>query len=148
MIMELLVQQRYMMRNEERFVLSKKQDLTVLEVLIIQSARQCWISVMKWGLSLWMNCLICGRFIKTAMILPLHFLDEWEKVTTVMVNKDYNHPCVAIYSIGNEISELGTTRGVEISRMLCKKLHELDDTRFTTCGVNGLNAAGADYLKL
>lgn len=72
----------------------------------------------------------------------LHFFDEWEKVTTRMVSKDYNHPCVAMYSIGNEISELGTKQGVEISKMLCRKLHELDNTRFTTCGVNGLNAAG------
>ena len=32
---------------KESFVLSKKQDLTVLEVLIIQSARQCRIFVMK-----------------------------------------------------------------------------------------------------
>ena len=31
----------------------------------------------------------------------------------VYKRQDYNHPCVAIYSIGNEISELGTTRGVE-----------------------------------
>lgn len=78
----------------------------------------------------------------------LHFLDEWEKVTTGMVNKDYNHPCVAFYSIGNEISELGTKRGVEISKMLCEKLHELDDTRFTTCGVNGLNAAGTRLFDI
>lgn len=85
---------------------------------------------------------------KNSHDFALHFLDEGEKVTTRMVNKDYNHPCVAIYSIGNEISELGTTRGVEISRMLCKKLHELDDTRFTTCGVNGLNAAGARLFEI
>lgn len=78
----------------------------------------------------------------------LHFLDEWEKVTTRMVSKDYNHPCVAMYSIGNEISELGTRHGVEISQMLCEKLHQLDDTRFTTCGVNGLNAAGTRLFEI
>lgn len=78
----------------------------------------------------------------------LHFLDEWEKVTVRMVSKDYNHPCAVIYSIGNEIPELGTKRGVEISKMLCEKLHELDNTRFTTCGVNGLNAAGARLFDI
>ena len=55
----------------------------------------------------------------------------------------YNHACVILYSVGNEIQEIGTERGAEINRMLCNAFKELDATRFTTNGMNALNAAGA-----
>lgn len=59
-----------------------------------------------------------------------------------MVDKDYNHPSVVIYSVGNEIQEAGTKHGSWINRMLCNSFHELDNTRFTTNALNGLNCAG------
>ena len=65
------------------------------------------------------------------------FEDVWD-----MVEKDYNHPSVIIYSVGNEIQEAGTKQGAWINRMLCNKFHELDNTRYTTNALNGLNCAG------
>ncbi len=59
-----------------------------------------------------------------------------------MVDKDYNHPSVVIYSVGNEIQEAGTKQGAWINRSLCNRFHELDHTRFTTNALNGLNCAG------
>lgn len=59
-----------------------------------------------------------------------------------MVEKDYNHPSVVIYSVGNEIQEAGTKQGSWINRFLCNKFHELDATRYTTNALNGLNCAG------
>ena len=59
-----------------------------------------------------------------------------------MVEKDYNHPSVVIYSVGNEIQEAGTKQGSWINRFLCNKFHELDHTRYTTNALNGLNCAG------
>ena len=59
-----------------------------------------------------------------------------------MVAKDYNHPSVVMYSIGNEIQEAGTKQGSWINRFLCNKVHELDSTRYTTNALNGLNCAG------
>lgn len=71
-----------------------------------------------------------------------HFSECWEQVAERMVAKDYNHPCVVLYSIGNEISEAGSDAGAAIGRKMCNKLHELDSTRFTTMGQNGLMSAG------
>lgn len=71
------------------------------------------------------------------------FLDECDTMITKMVNKDYNHACVIMYSVGNEIQEIGTDRGAEINRQLCNKFKQLDPTRYTTNGMNALNAAGA-----
>ena len=59
-----------------------------------------------------------------------------------MVEKDYNHPSVVIYSVGNEIQEAGTKQGAWINRMPRNKFHELDNTRYTTNALNGLNCAG------
>lgn len=66
----------------------------------------------------------------------------WEEVVAKMVAKDYNHPSVILYSAGNEISEAGSENGSKTNRHICNKFHELDATRFTTNGLNGLMAAG------
>lgn len=70
------------------------------------------------------------------------FKEEAPKWIHHMVNKDYNHPSVVIYSVGNEIQEAGTKQGSWINRSLCNRFHELDATRFTTNALNGLNCAG------
>ena len=53
-----------------------------------------------------------------------------------MVERDYNHPSVIMYSIGNEVSEPGTARGLEDTREMVDLFHELDDTRLVTGGFN------------
>ncbi len=72
----------------------------------------------------------------------LHFEECWEQVAEQMVEKDYNHPAVILYSSGNEITEAGSDAGAAINRKICNKLHELDHTRYTTMGLNGLMTAG------
>lgn len=53
-----------------------------------------------------------------------------------MVEKDYNHPSVVMYSIGNEVSETAQKRGIRLCRELTESLHALDSTRPVTCGIN------------
>ncbi len=65
----------------------------------------------------------------------------WEQEVVRMVEKDKNHPCVVLYSSGNEILDLGRETGGRLNRKICNKFHELDSTRFTTTGINGLIAA-------
>ena len=70
----------------------------------------------------------------------LYFPDWWERDVEAMVHKDFNHPCVILYSAGNEIPEAGTAKGAEWNRKILDKIHSLDDTRFTTNAVNGMLA--------
>ena len=72
----------------------------------------------------------------------LYFQEWWEKDVTAMVKKDYNHPSVILYSVGNEIPEIGTDHGAKTCHDLCAKIRELDDTRFTLASINGVFAAG------
>lgn len=53
-----------------------------------------------------------------------------------MVERDFNHPSVILYSIGNEVSEPGTERGLEDTREMVELFHQLDDTRLVTGGFN------------
>lgn len=53
-----------------------------------------------------------------------------------MVDKDYNHPSVIMYSTGNEVSETAQKKGIKLCGELTKRLHELDSTRPVTCGIN------------
>ena len=65
-----------------------------------------------------------------------YFADWWQQDLTDMVEKDYNHPCVILYSTGNEVSETAQKKGIALTRQLTDFLHQLDDTRPVTCGVN------------
>lgn len=69
------------------------------------------------------------------------FMKDWPNLCEAIVAKDYNHPSVILYSIGNEIQEAGTPHGAVIGRRLVKRLKELDATRLTTNSVNLMMAA-------
>lgn len=72
----------------------------------------------------------------------LYFPTWWEKDVEAMINKDYNHPSVIIYSIGNEIPDIGAKDGAKWGRKIADKIRELDPTRFTTNSVNGMLYVG------
>ncbi|MBC7320158.1 DUF4982 domain-containing protein, partial [bacterium] len=55
-----------------------------------------------------------------------------------MIDKDYNHPSVIIYSIGNEIPDIGNMHGAVWAREIAEYIRSLDKTRYITSGVNGL----------
>ncbi len=64
------------------------------------------------------------------------FRDNWEYDTEALVSRDYNHPSVILYSIGNEVSEPGSEEGLAMERKIIDRMHLLDDTRPLTCGIN------------
>ena len=65
------------------------------------------------------------------------FFDQfWKQDMTDMVDKDYNHPCVILYSTGNEVAETAQPRGIALAGEMTRLLHSLDSTRPVTCGIN------------
>lgn len=73
---------------------------------------------------------------KTTLDYSHRFLENWEKDVEAMVSKDYSHPSVIMYSIGNEVTEPYTEKGVEMAKTLVETFHRLDATRPTTAGIN------------
>ena len=74
------------------------------------------------------------------------FNEWWKQDLTDMVDKDYNHPCVIMYSSGNEVAETARPKGIALAKEMTEFLHRLDSTRPVTCGINiffnFLNAIG------
>lgn len=60
---------------------------------------------------------------------------RWREDLKILVDRDFNHPCVVMYSTGNEVSETAQKRGIELTGEMTEYLHTLDD-RPVTCGVN------------
>lgn len=78
------------------------------------------------------------------------FENDWKFTIKRMVDKDYNHPSVVMYSLGNEIPECGENHGIELGTEMAEYLKEYDSTRYVTEAVNGIFAAGnhiGDILK-
>ena len=74
---------------------------------------------------------------KVAFDYSLDFEDWWERDLEALVANGVNHPSVIMYSIGNEIAETATPRGIELNRRMARRTRELDPTRPVTNGING-----------
>lgn len=64
------------------------------------------------------------------------FWANYESDLRSMICKDYNHPSVIMYSIGNELTEAGQQKGIELAAKMRNMIREIDNTRPVTCGVN------------
>lgn len=65
-----------------------------------------------------------------------YMLNWWETDLKEMVEKDYNHPSVIMYSTGNEVAETAQKKGIRLTGNMTKYLHKLDGTRPVSCGIN------------
>ena len=63
----------------------------------------------------------------------LYFKEWYEKDLINFINRDKNHPCVILWSIGNEVHGMNEAT----TRHLQDLVHQLDPTRCVTCGIQG-----------
>lgn len=73
---------------------------------------------------------------KTVNDYASEFPQWWAADLAALVAKDVNHPSVVMYSLGNEIAEVGTPHGAVLARALAEHVRALDPTRPVTNGVN------------
>ncbi|MHA6526062.1 glycoside hydrolase family 2 TIM barrel-domain containing protein [Tessaracoccus sp. G1721] len=73
---------------------------------------------------------------KTPYDYAAEFPQWWAEDLEAMVAKDRNHPSVIMYSIGNEIAEVGTPHGARWARRMAELVRALDPTRLVTNGIN------------
>ncbi|WEV70482.1 DUF4982 domain-containing protein [Lactobacillus sp. ESL0785] len=78
----------------------------------------------------------------------LNFSSDWHNDVAAMAKKDFNHPSVILYSIGNEIPEIATDQGLKICEQINSLIKKLDDTRYTLAAINGMYTVGTDLLKI
>lgn len=84
-----------------------------------------------------MDEYIDGWYIhKTKYDYAAEIENNYRKDLADIVDKDYNHPSVVLYSTGNEVSETSQKKGIDFCGELTQRFHELDATRPVTCGIN------------
>lgn len=75
-----------------------------------------------------------------------HFTEWWRRDLEALVAGSRNHPSVIMYSIGNEILELGRPTGANLNRALAEHVRALDPTRPVTNGINTFLTVDAGAL--
>ena len=76
----------------------------------------------------------------------LYFEEWYEDILTTMLRRDRNHPSIVLWSIGNEIPEQTTEKGVEIARRLRDICHEADPLRCVTSACDCIEAVSGATL--
>ncbi len=108
---------------------------------MLRACDELGMYVMDEAFDMWNRC-------KSDLDYGLYFNEWWPKDVTAMVRKDYNHPCVLMYSIGNEISEIGTDHGTKVASELSNFIRSIDKTRFVLASINGIFAVGDSIPQL
>ena len=73
---------------------------------------------------------------KTKYDYSPYVIKNYKEDIRLMIEKDYNHPSVIGYAIGNEVSETAQKKGIDLCEEMVEYCHTLDNTRLVTCGVN------------
>jgi beta-galactosidase len=93
-------------------------------LLVMDEAFDCWLSQ------------------KNNLDYHVLFADWHEQDLRAQLHRDRNHPCVFMWSIGNEVGEQGGGEaGAAVARGLADIVHEEDPTRPTTSAQNSAGAS-------
>lgn len=134
--------------EERRVLLMKKAGFNSIRMAHNSASRALLDACDKFGMLLMEETYDMWNDSKTPYDYAHDFACHWEEDLEAIVAKDYNHPSVFMYSIGNEIGEINKPGGAIINRALCEKFRSLDPTRYVTNAVNGMVATMADLMTV
>lgn len=98
---------------------------------LLQACDKQGMFVMDETFDMWFSC-------KNKYDYGNDFNDWYIEDTAAMVKRDYNHPSVIMYSVGNEVSEPAKEEGIQAAKNMVAAIREIDASRAVTAGVNFL----------
>jgi beta-galactosidase len=87
------------------------------------------------------------QYPKNPYDYSLFFEKWWQKDVESMILRDRNHPCIILWSIGNEIPGMDSPEVVKTSRTIADFVRNLDPSRLVTAAVNNLNPAKDQFFS-
>lgn len=94
----------------------------------------------KYGMLVMEEFIDAWTHPKPTFDYSMWMMDCWEQDIEDMIRVAYNHPSVIMYSIGNEIEDIGMERSARWGRKFVEKLKQSDPTRYVTNGINVMMA--------
>ena len=123
-------------RRSARSACSRSTVITRSAPRTIPARRHCWDACDRLGMMV-MDEYCDMWYIHKTMYDYADYVQEWyERDITDMIEKDYNHPCVILYSLGNEVAETAQAKGIEFFKQMKAVCKRLDPERPVTTGVN------------
>ena len=104
---------------------------------LLEACDELGMYVMDEAFDMWFS-------YKTEYDYAKDFRQDWEKDLEAMVCKDYNHPSVIMYSIGNEIIDTISPRATTMTKRLVDKIRSIDQSRLI---INCINPGTAMLAK-
>ena len=124
--------------EERRVRILKEQGFNALRVSHNPASRSLLEACDKLGMYVLDECFDGWYTPKDYHDYSRDFMEGYKDDLTAMVEKDYNHPSVIMYSVGNEVTETAEERGIKLCKEMRDLVHSLDPTRPVTCGINVL----------
>ena len=124
-------------RAEERKVeLHKAAGFNALRSAHNPTSRALLDACDRLGMLVMDECFDMWNVGKTEHDYSIDFEEWWARDLKAMINKDFNHPSVILYSIGNEIVEReGSSDGYTWARKLANFVRSIDPTRPVTSAI-------------
>jgi beta-galactosidase len=124
--------------EERRVVRLKQAGFNALRMAHHPMSRPLLDACDRHGVLVMDEAFDMWRIAKTEHDYAAHFPTSWQDDLAAMVRRDVNHPSVILYSIGNEIEEVGAAAGAQLGREMAELVRSIDPTRPVTNGVNFL----------